>query len=83
MTMAIRLGNSCSNCERFTADHQCQQHEVTVDAHYTCDSFQLKESMKKDDPNCTTCARFETSTCAHQSKASVGMLCASWAPMSA
>lgn len=77
--MAIRLGNSCVNCENLSANEQCKIHGVKVSDNYTCDSFEMKVALKND-PNCGTCARFETSTCANPQKASPGMLCAHWAP---
>ncbi len=80
--MAIRLGNSCANCENVTASKQCKVHLVSVDEGYTCDSFQMKAQLKND-PNCSTCARLETSSCAKPQKAAPGMLCAQWAPTGA
>lgn len=80
--MAIRLGNSCINCDFFINGEYCKQHETTVSSRHTCDSFEMKESLK-DDPNCSTCSRFEGPTCAHPQKAAPGMLCSHWAPQRA
>ncbi len=77
--MAIRLGNSCVNCENLTANEECSIHQVKVSDNYTCDSFEMKMALK-DDPNCSTCSRFQTATCARPNKAAIGMLCSHWAP---
>ena len=77
--MAIRLGNSCVNCENLTATDTCKVHGVKVSDNYTCDSFEMKVALKND-PNCSTCSRFETTTCVNPQKASPGMLCSHWAP---
>lgn len=80
--MAIRLGNSCCNCENMTAANECKVHGVHVDDRYTCDTFEMKASLKNN-PSCGTCARFDGPSCAHPDKAAQGMLCSSWAPISA
>jgi len=80
--MAIRLGNSCLNCENLMANEMCKLHLVQVTNSYTCDSFEMKDSLK-DDRNCTTCLRHETKDCAKPNSASPGMLCSSWAPQNA
>ncbi|MFD2827671.1 hypothetical protein ACFSYG_14425 [Leeuwenhoekiella polynyae] len=77
--MAIRLGNSCSNCENLTASNDCKLHGVHVTAGYTCDSFEMK-AVLKNDPNCANCARFHGPTCANPQKAAPEMLCSHWAP---
>ncbi|MEM7187198.1 MAG: hypothetical protein AAF466_11120 [Bacteroidota bacterium] len=80
--MAIRLGNSCGNCEHLQMPAQCGVHGVNVSAGYTCDSFEMKAALKND-PNCVTCARHEGPSCANPQKAAPGMLCSSWAPQNA
>ena len=80
--MAIRIGNSCVNCENLSANEICGIHKVKVSNSYTCDSFEMKAALK-DDRNCVTCVRFETSDCANPQKAAPGMLCSHWAPQSA
>jgi len=80
--MAIRLGNSCLNCTHFVEGEFCTEHETKVTSRHTCDSFDMK-MMLKDDPNCTTCARYQGPTCAHPQKAAPGMLCSHWAPQNA
>ncbi len=80
--MAIRFGNGCSNCENLTSAKMCKIHGVHVSEGYTCDSFEMKVSLK-DNPNCTTCARYEDTSCANPKKASPGMLCVHWAPQNA
>jgi hypothetical protein len=80
--MSIRIGNSCVNCEKLEMNNMCKLHKVKVSTSYTCDSFSIKAALK-DDPNCGTCAKFETSTCANPTKASKGMLCSHWAPLNA
>ncbi len=79
--MAIRLGNGCENCENLMTNNQCKIHGVKVSSHYTCDSFEMKAALK-DDRNCKSCLRYETSNCANPEKASPGMLCSHWAPQS-
>ncbi|RIA10972.1 hypothetical protein OE09_2854 [Flavobacteriaceae bacterium MAR_2010_72] len=80
--MAIRLGNSCSNCKSLLATQICKKHGVKVNSSYTCDNFEMKVALK-DDANCSTCARYETPTCANPKKAAPGMLCSHWAPLNA
>jgi hypothetical protein len=77
--MAIRMGNSCVNCENLMGDHKCSVHGVKVKEQYTCDSFDMKASLK-DDRNCTTCLRYQTTDCANPEKAAPNMLCSHWAP---
>lgn len=80
--MSIRLGNSCTNCENFTAQNMCKVHGVKVNENYTCDSFVMKAALK-DDRNCVTCVRYGQSDCANPQKAAPGMLCSHWAPQQA
>ena len=77
--MAIRLANNCENCENLAPNNTCSKHHVQVNNRYTCDSFEMKASLK-DDRNCITCMRYEGDNCANPTKAAPGMLCASWAP---
>lgn len=77
--MAIRLGNSCVNCENLTATETCKVHGVKVSNSYTCDSFEMKASLKND-INCGTCFHHEASTCANPQKAAPNMSCSHWAP---
>ena len=76
--MSIRLGNSCTNCEKNNKGF-CMTHNTAVGSAYTCDSFVMKAELK-DDPNCVTCSQYETSNCANPQKAAPGMLCNHWAP---
>ncbi len=80
--MAIRLGNTCSNCDNFMSDNKCKVHGVKVNGHYTCDSFDMKAGLISE-RDCTSCLRFEKDDCANPSKAAPGMMCAVWAPQSA
>ena len=80
--MSIRIGNSCGNCDNLTNNHQCGVHEVQVSESYTCDSFEMKVALKND-PNCSSCSRFEKASCANPQKAAAGMLCSKWAPENA
>lgn len=80
--MAIRFGNSCANCENLSAKEICEVHSVKVSNSYTCDSFEMKTSLKND-PNCTTCVHFEKTECANPQKATIGMSCSHWAPQEA
>jgi len=77
--MAIRLGNTCQNCEKFGKEGMCAVHRVKVGAHYTCDSFAMKAELA-DKRDCTSCQRFEREDCANPTKAAAGMLCSVWAP---
>ena len=79
--MAIRLGNTCSNCDKLMGDNMCAVHSVEVGHLYTCDSFEMKARLA-DERNCTSCLRFEREDCANPTKASQGMMCAVWAPRS-
>jgi len=80
--MSIRLGNSCVNCQEIAEGQFCNTHQVKVNDHYTCDSFEMKIALKND-PNCDTCSRFKGASCANPQKAASGMLCSHWAPMNA
>lgn len=77
--MPIRLATNCANCTNFQNDNSCAQHNIKVSERHTCDSFAMKSTLKGN-MNCGTCARFNTPTCAHPSKAAPEMLCSSWAP---
>lgn len=77
--MAIRLSNNCTNCTQLSATLVCNVHQVKVSESYTCDNFTLKENMNAE-KDCTSCARHNDNSCPHPTKASAGMLCASWAP---
>lgn len=80
--MSIRLANNCSNCDNMMEGGVCRVHGVKVSNSYTCDSFDMKAALK-DDRNCVTCVRYETSDCANPQKAAPGMLCSHWAPLNA
>lgn len=77
--MAITLAHNCANCDQLKNGNFCKKHEVHVSAQYTCDSFEMKASLK-DERSCTSCSRFENTDCANPSKAAPSMLCGSWAP---
>lgn len=80
--MSIRIGNSCVNCDSLGDNNKCKVHGVKVDTSYTCDSFEMKAALKND-PNCMTCVRYESTTCANPKKAAPAMLCSHWAPQNA
>jgi hypothetical protein len=80
--MSIRIGNSCINCENLNKNEICKVHGVKVAKTYTCDSFDMKLNLKND-PNCSTCVKFEHTNCANPNKATPGMLCSQWAPLNA
>ena len=80
--MFIRIGNSCLNCENFQLDHTCSIHHVKVSEKYTCNSFEMKKTIKND-ASCLSCFRLESPSCAHPKKAAPEMLCSHWAPQSA
>ncbi len=77
--MAIRLGNTCENCENKMSDNLCKVHGVKVNSHYTCDQFEMKAALISE-RDCTTCVRFENEDCANPTKAAPGMMCSVWAP---
>lgn len=60
----------------------CKVHCVNVSHSYTCDSFEMIATLK-DEPNCVTYVRYETSDCANPQKATPGMLGSHWAPQNA
>ena len=80
--MAIRLGNTCLNCDNKMSDDLCKVHGVIVDGHYTCDNFEMKAELKNE-RDCTSCVRFEKEDCANPTKAAPGMMCSVWAPQRA
>ena len=80
--MSIRLGNSCSNCENLVNSATCSVHLVNVSNTYTCDSFKMNVALSVD-PSCSTCVRYETTTCANPKKAAPEMSCSHWAPQNA
>lgn len=77
--MAIRMGNSCVNCENLTSGNICSVHDVKVKERYTCDSFDMKADLKND-RSCLSCARYEEPSCPNPEKAAADMLCSHWAP---
>lgn len=77
--MSIRLASSCSHCEAFSAGKVCKVHDLKVSEDYVCDRFSLIPKLDSA-RHCGNCARHQTDACAHPSKATEGMLCASWAP---
>lgn len=82
LIMSIRISNSCSNCENLHTDKTCKIHQVKVTTSYTCDSFEMKNTIKND-PSCLTCVRYEQTNCANPKKAAPQMLCSHWAPQNA
>ena len=77
--MAIHYSNNCSNCEHLLAGNMCEIHEVYVSGRFTCDKFDMKTEFQNS-RSCSTCSKYDTSSCAHPEKASPEMLCRSWAP---
>lgn len=77
--MAIRLVNGCANCQNLTAENICKIHETKVEAKYTCDSFDMRPSLK-DEVDCTTCAKYQTAKCPNKLHAAADMLCNDWTP---
>ncbi|MEO1808743.1 MAG: hypothetical protein AAFU33_28320 [Bacteroidota bacterium] len=79
--MAIRLSSTCTNCTQMSAE-MCELHKVSVNANYTCDHFTLKADLDND-RQCLNCVRHKAESCAHPEAAAEGMLCKSWAPITA
>lgn len=77
--MAIQYSNNCTNCEHLMEGNLCGKHQVLVSGRYTCNQFSMKAEFRND-RSCTNCDRFETSTCAHPTKAAPEMMCRSWTP---
>ncbi|MEM7380311.1 MAG: hypothetical protein AAF361_03835 [Bacteroidota bacterium] len=76
--MSIRLGHTCENCEK-NSNGFCSVHHTSVTSAYTCDSFEMRASLK-DSPNCVSCLKYESDNCANPQTAAPGMLCNHWAP---
>ncbi|MBV7440337.1 hypothetical protein KRX57_02815 [Weeksellaceae bacterium TAE3-ERU29] len=77
--MSIRLVNGCVNCENLANDNTCKVHHEKVKEIHTCDSFDMRVSLK-DEVECGTCIKFSTPRCPNQANAVHGMLCNEWAP---
>lgn len=77
--MAIRLVNGCINCQNLAANNICKIHEAKVENIHTCDSFDMRVSLKKE-VTCLSCTKYFTSKCPNQAKAAPEMLCNEWAP---
>lgn len=77
--MAIRLVNGCVNCQNLAANNICKIHEAKVENIHTCDSFDMRVSLKKE-VTCLTCTKYFTNKCPNQAKAAPEMLCNEWAP---
>lgn len=77
--MAIRLANGCANCLNLTTESICKVHETKVEAKYTCDSFNMRPSLKGE-VDCTTCGKFQSAKCPNKAHAAADMLCNEWTP---
>lgn len=77
--MSIRLVNGCVNCENLSSDHTCTVHQAVVKEIYTCDSFDMRVSLKQE-VECGTCSKFNMPYCPNQANAAHGMLCNEYAP---
>lgn len=77
--MSIRLVNGCVNCQNLSTDNQCTIHKTVVEKIHTCDSFDMRASLK-DEVDCGTCSKFNMPTCPNSAHAASGMLCNSYAP---
>ena len=77
--MPIRLATNCTNCNNFTNESTCAQHNIKVNERHTCDSFSMQDVLKEG-MSCGTCTRFNTAACPHPAKAVEGMMCSKWAP---
>ena len=69
--MAIRLVNGCVNCENLTAENVCRLYNTKVEVKHTCDDFNMRPSLK-DEVDCLSCAKYNTSLCENQSHAAEG-----------
>ncbi len=77
--MAIHYSNNCLNCEHLMESNLCGKHQVLVSGRYTCNHFSMRPEFQND-RSCSNCNRYETSSCAHPSKAAPEMMCRSWTP---
>lgn len=77
--MAIRLVNGCVNCENLTAESICKVYETKVENKHTCDSFDMRMSLKGE-VDCLSCSKFNSVKCPNQNKAAAHMLCNEWTP---
>lgn len=77
--MSIRLVNGCVNCQNLTTDNICKIHEAKVENIYTCDSFNMRVSLKSE-VTCISCIKYFSNKCPNQAKAAPDMLCNAWAP---
>lgn len=76
--MSIRLVNGCVNCENLS-ENTCTVHKATVKDIHTCDSFDMRVSLREE-IECGTCSKFNMPNCPNQANASQGMLCNEYAP---
>ena len=77
--MAIRSVNGCVNCENLTEDNVCKVYKVKVEAKLTCDSFNMRPTLKGG-IDCLSCSKFNTAKCVNKDHAAEGMLCNEWTP---
>lgn len=77
--MSIRLVNGCVNCQNLAAGHECTVHHTIVEDKHTCDSFDMRVSLK-DELDCMNCVKFNTENCPHPAHAAADMMCNAWAP---
>lgn len=77
--MAIRLVNGCVNCQNLSPENVCKVHETKVESKHTCDSFDMRVSLKGE-VDCMSCAKYSTNKCPNQAHAAADMLCNQWAP---
>ena len=63
--MPIRLATNCTNCNNFTNESTCAQHNIKVSERHTCDSFSMQDTLKEG-MSCGTCTRFNTVACPHR-----------------
>ena len=71
--MSIRLVNGCVNCQNLTADSICKIHEAKVESIHTCDSFNMRVSLKSE-VTCISCIKYFSNKCPNQAKAAPAML---------
>lgn len=77
--MAIRLVNGCVNCQNLTSDNMCKVYEIKVENKHTCDSFNMRASLKGE-VDCMSCSKLHSVKCPNALNAAAGMLCNEWTP---
>ncbi len=77
--MKVKLAQCCGNCEHFINGQICSVQEIVVSENQVCEAYTFKPVLHRED-DCLKCSKFQTTNCAHPSKASEGIMCTVWIP---